>query len=183
MFRKRLVFTLLAWPAVAAATIAVCLLTKTMAGWIGIDLPDQQSVGLLRNFLERAFASLEAFVDAAFLVAQVAVLMPAVEEAVFRWLLFRLPQRLTERMTRGTRGRSVARLFDCSIVCLSSALFSAAHYVFQPWPDAAFLALFLFGVAQCWLYRRTGRIWCAMLNHALFNLTNLALLLVLPEAT
>ena len=43
----------------------------------------------------------------------------------------------------------------------------------------AFIALFFFGVAQCWLYRKTDRIWCPMLNHALFNLTNVVLLLTI----
>ena len=66
-------------------------------------------------------------------------------------------------------------------MAMSSALFSAAHYIAQPFPDAAFLALFFFGLAQCWLYRKTDRIWCAMLNHFLFNLTNLVLLFVVPE--
>ena len=44
----------------------------------------------------------------------------------------------------------------------------------------AFLALFFFGLAQCWLYAKTDRIWCPMLNHFLFNLTNLILLIVIP---
>ena len=35
--------------------------------------------------------------------------------------------------------------------------------------------------AQCWLYKKTGRLWCPVLNHALFNLTNLILLFILPE--
>ena len=64
---------------------------------------------------------------------------------------------------------------------VSSLAFSAAHYIFQPFPDAAFVALFFFGLAQCWLYCKTDRIWCPMLNHFLFNLTNLVLLFVLPQ--
>ena len=64
----------------------------------------------------------------------------------------------------------------------SAALFSAAHYLQFPFPDDAFLALFFFGLAQCWLYTKTDRLWCAMLNHGLFNLTNLILLFLLPEA-
>ena len=52
----------------------------------------------------------------------------------------------------------------------------------MPWPNNAFIALFFFGMAQCWLYRKTDRLWAPMLNHALFNLTNLVLLFILPEA-
>ena len=205
-FRERIAFTLKAWPAVTAATIGLCYLTKTVAGRLGFDLPDQQSVELLRAYMIHAFDSSKLFLAAALLVAQVVVLMPVVEELVFRWLLCRLPQRLLARRIKARDARqetggtgeagataapdsairqfdySTIRLFDYSIILLSSVLFASAHYVQQPWPDAAFLALFFFGAAQCWLYRRTGRLWCAMLNHALFNLTNLVLLLLLPEA-
>ena len=70
----------------------------------------------------------------------------------------------------------------------SAALFSFVHYLnlqivqgsltlngFRTL-DNAFLALFFFGLAQCWVYFKTRHIWCPMLNHALFNLTNLILL-------
>ena len=115
---------------------------------------------MVKRCLEHAFASPRHFLSAALLLAQVVVLMPIVEEVVFR-----LP-------TRWLRNWGWFFFF--------SLLFSAAHYIQQPWPDAAFLALFFFGAAQCWLYRKTGRLWCAMLNHALFNATNLVLLFVLP---
>ena len=184
-------FTLKAWPVIALATIGLCYLTQTVAGWFGVTLPDQQNIEVVRRCLSQAFASSKHFGVAAFLVLQVVVLLPAAEEMVFRCLLFRLPQRLIARRKGPTEGtgasgetgdaHSIIRLFDYSIILFSSLLFSAAHYLAQPWPDAAFLALFFFGVAQCGLYQKTGRIVCAMLNHALFNLTNLVLLFVLPE--
>ena len=77
-----------------------------------------------------------------------------------------------------TRGRDA----PVALAIGSSILFSAAHYIAQPFPDSAFLALFFFGLAQCWLYKKTNRLWCAILNHGLFNLTNLVLLFILPEA-
>ena len=191
---NRLTFTLKAWPVVAFATIGLCFLTKTVAGWLGIDLPDQQNVEIVKRCLESAFASARHFGVAALLVSQVVIMLPIAEELVFRGLLFRLPTRLLARRITARDARhetggsgetgaphSIIRLFDYSIISLSAFLFSAAHYVQQPWPDSAFLALFFFGAAQCWLYRKTGRLWCAMLNHALFNLTNLALLFVVPE--
>lgn len=170
-------FTLRAWPVIALATIGLCYLTQTVAEWFGITLPDQQNIEVVRRCLTQAFASSKHFGVAAFLVLQVVVLLPAVEELVFRGLLFRLPQ---WAWRKGFDYFSI-RPFDYSIILFSSLLFSAAHYLAQPWPDAAFLALFFFGVAQCGLYQKTGRIVCAMLNHALFNLTNLVLLFVLPE--
>jgi len=155
------------WPVIAAVTIGLCFATQQIAKLFGIELPDQANITVVKSCLTRAFSSAKAFGVAAFLVAQVIVLLPALEECVFRWLLFRLPNRFFT---------SNFSLF--TLAATSSLLFSAAHYLAQPWPDAAFLALFFFGLAQCWLYRRTVRLWCAMLNHALFNLTNLLLLFV-----
>ena len=165
MQQPRIRLTLKVWPAVTIVTIGLCYLTQLVAGWFGIDLPDQQNVEVVKRCLENAFASPRHFGIAAFLVAQVVVLMPILEELLFRGLLFKVLCKVSRK-----------RLFECSIIVLSSALFSAAHYCQQPWPDSAFLALFFFGVAQCWLYRKTERIGCAMLNHGLFNLTNLVLL-------
>ena len=195
---KNLLFTLKAWPIVTLVTIGLCFLTKSAASSFGVEIPDQSAILLVRNTLFKSFTSLGAFLGALGIVAYVVLVAPVLEEVFFRGLLFRLPTRLTERWikardarqetgateaTGGTGGRqTTSRLFECSFICLSSVVFSAAHYVQQPWPDAAFLALFFFGVAQCWLYRKTGRLWCAMLNHALFNLTNLVLVLVLPVA-
>lgn len=171
-------FTFKAWPVIALATIGLCYLTQVVAGWFGVDLPDQKNIEVVRRCLAQAFVSAKHFGVAAFLVFQVVVLLPVLEELLFRGLLFRLPQSLWRKVGR----QATIRLFDYSIISLSSLLFSAAHYLAQPWPDAAFLALFFFGVAQCALYQKTGRIVCAMLNHALFNLTNLVLLFLLPEA-
>ena len=166
--------TLKAWPAIAAATIGLCFLTQGGAKLFGIDLPDQQNVEIVRQWLVHAFDSPKKFGVCAFLLLQVLVLLPAVEETIFRWLLVRLPTRIAAKAC----GR--AKL-EMSLAVVSSALFSAAHYIAQPFPDAAFVALFFFGLAQCWLYRKTDRIWCPMLNHFLFNLTNLVLLFVLPQ--
>ena len=143
------------WPIIAIATISLCYLTQTVAKWFGIELPDQANIEIVKRY-----AGLN--LNFVFLCLQVLVLMPAIEE-----LIFRLPTRWLRHPTA---------------IVASAAIFSAAHYIFQPWPDAAFIALFFFGLAQCWLYKKTGRLWCAILNHALFNLTNLVLLFVLPES-
>lgn len=174
--------TLRAWPVITAVTIGLCYLTQTVAKWFGIELPDQKNIEIVRKIagLNWQFA---------FLCVQVLVVMPALEELIFRGLLFKLPtrgkdaRRETSDASEGLETKDTrpgSRAIVCAVV--SSALFSAAHYLAQPWPDAAFLALFFFGLAQCWLYRKTDRIWCVMLNHGLFNLTNLVLLFILPEA-
>ena len=158
-------FTFKACPVIATATIGLCYLTQTVAKWFGIDLPDQKNIAVVKQLagLNWRFA---------FLCLQVLIVMPALEELLFRGLLFKLP----------CRGAPGGRALPPTAAVISSILFSAAHYLAQPWPDAAFIALFFFGLAQCWLYRKTNHIWCAMLNHALFNLTNLVLLFILPEA-
>ena len=169
---SNLKFTLKAWPVIAAATIGLCFLTQGVAKLFGIDLPDQQNIEVVRSWLTHAFESLRHFLNCTLLLAQVLVLLPVIEEFVFRWLLFMLPVRKSEKRT--------ARV---PILMLSSVLFSAAHYIAQPFPDSAFIALFFFGLAQCWLYRKTDRIWCPMLNHALFNLTNIVLMFVVPASS
>ena len=161
--------TLKAWPVITAATIGLCFLTQATAKLFGIDLPDQQNVEIVRQWLAHAFDSLKNFSMCAFLLAQILVLLPAIEEVVFRWLLWRLPTRRAPK--------NIAYV----VAIVSAALFSAAHYIAQPFPDAAFIALFFFGLAQCWLYANTGRIWFPMLNHFLFNLTNLLLLPIVSK--
>jgi membrane protease YdiL (CAAX protease family) len=158
---KNLKTTFKAWPVIAAITIGLCFLTQRVASLLGVELPDQQNVEVVRQWLTHAFDSVNNFRTCAFLLAQVLVLLPALEETIFR-----LP-------TRWLRGKPWW--------VLSSVLFSAAHYIMQPFPDAAFIALFFFGLAQCWLYKKTGRLWCPILNHCLFNLTNVVLVLIIPK--
>ena len=185
-FTSNLHLTLKAWPVIAAATIGLCYLTQAIAKWFGIELPDQANIEIVKRYAgwNRTFL---------LLCAQVIILMPAIEELIFRFLLFRLPIKVGRalRARRNQNKAETAPLGDCGeagVLALpltaagSSILFSAAHYLFQPWPDAAFIALFFFGLAQCWLYKKTNRLWCAILNHGLFNLTNLVLLFILPEA-
>ena len=164
--------TLKSWPIIAIATISLCYLTQLVAKFFGIELPDQANIELVKRYAGWNW-------NFAFLCTQVIVLMPAIEEIVFRWLLWRLPTRTLDKRRKTEDGKGRKTL---AVAVVSSALFSAAHYIAQPWPDAAFLALFFFGLAQCWLYRKTDRLWCAMLNHGLFNLTNLVLLFILPES-
>ena len=170
--------TLKSWPLIALLTIGLCYLTQTVAKWFGIELPDQANIELVKRYVgwNRTFL---------ILCAQVIILMPAIEELIFRYLLFKLPTKKLAKFRRFTDSPDslIAKpSITKSIAVFSSILFSAAHYLFQPWPDAAFIALFFFGLAQCWLYKKTAHLWCAMLNHGLFNLTNLVLLFILPEA-
>ena len=183
---KNLRLTLKAWPVIALATIGLCYLTQTVAKGFGIELPDQANIELVKRYAGWNW-------NFVFLCLQIIVLLPALEELIFRYCLFRLPIKVgcALRAHRNQNKAETAPSGDCGeagVLALpltaagSSILFSAAHYLAQPWPDAAFIALFFFGLAQCWLYKKTDRLWCAILNHGLFNLTNLVLLFILPEA-
>ena len=179
---KNLISTLKAWPAIALATIGLNFATQWIAGIFGVDLPDQEQMTTVKNYLLHAFDSAQHFKVVVSLLFQVLLLAPALEEALFRWLGWKLPAKFL------ARGKNAA---VWAFAAASSAAFSAMHYVdftalskgALKWLplSSAFLALFFFGMAQCWLYRKTDRIWCPMLNHFLFNLTNLALIFVVPE--
>ncbi len=182
----RLALTLRAWPVIAFATIGLCFFTGWVAGLFGITLDEQETVRQMRDMGAHAWrlycrAGLPAlFEDVAsrrFLlnVAAVSVVAPVFEETLFRWLLARIPCGRTAFFSAPV-GR---RLVVCAAA--SSALFSLAHYLQTPKSNNAFLALFFFGLAQCWLYRKAERLWSPMLNHALFNLTNLVLLFAVPS--
>ena len=173
---NNLKFTLKAWPAITLVTVGLCFLTKLVSGWVGIELPDQNQIEVMRLHLVHAFDSYGHFMVALLLLAQVLLIAPMLEETIFRLPLHGL--------------RKHTKSFWIVAVALS-VLFSAAHYPdfayiketghfrWLPLSDAI-LALGFFGLAQSWLYRKTN-IWCAMMNHALFNLTNLVLLFVIPE--
>ena len=154
----RMKLTLKAWPIIALATIALCCVTTNLADAAGWKLHSQSSVV---NILGIAGWNLRFLI----VLGQVLILAPVLEEFLFRFLLWELP----------SPGRRTVMAVE------SSLLLSAAHYLTMPWPDNAFAALFFFGMAQCWLYGKTKCIWHAVLNHALFNATNLVLLLALPK--
>ena len=162
--------TLKAWPVVFAAAALLCFLTKWVAGLFGIDLPDQVSLDWVKNARGWRFVGIFAYVVAG---------APAGEEAVFRFLLFKGPLWLAAKVRSRLRG-SPEPPFDLrrSTLCmavLSSILFTASHYNrLNPFPDNAFIALFFVGLALCHVYRKTDRLWAAILCHSLFNLTNLA---------
>ena len=96
-------FTLKSWPVIAAATIGLCYLTQLVAGWFGIELPDQRNIDVVRQCGLHALDSLKSFGVFAFLCAQVLVLLPAVEELIFRGSMFKLPLRTMGKWTTDDR--------------------------------------------------------------------------------
>ena len=175
--------TIFAWPFIFGMTILACWLTQVAAKqFFGIDLPSQSSVAIVKNARGLQLAKL---------IFMVAVLAPVCEELIFRFLLYKVPRKAGELLL--PKIVYIMILFPVVAAVLSSALFSMAHYVdlmklfkagklvFLGWNNA-FAALLLFGMAQCWLYKSTGWLWAPILNHSLFNLTNIALIFIFPEA-
>ena len=179
--KDKLKFTLKAWPVIAVAAIGLSYITWGVAKLFGIDLPEQLQVEAVRGLFTHAFDSALAFSMLCIGLLQALVIMPAFEEFLFRWLLVMMPAR---------HFRIVARMSALPAIVFSSALFSFMHYIdyvalahghgfaLTGW-NAGFISIFFIGLAQCWLYRKTDRIWCPMLNHALFNLTTIVLMLVI----
>ena len=183
-FAYNLRLTLKAWPVITAVTIGLCYLTQVVAKVVfGVDLPEQEQLQVVRQMAGWNWPFVK-------LVLGVLIVAPVFEETLFRLLLFKLPAKAFGFVGR----RGLCRTFLALVALLSvvsSAIFSTAHYpnwtaiasehrmVWLPLSNA-FLALWFFGLAQCWLYWRTTWLWSPILNHLLFNLTNLVLLFLVP---
>ena len=75
----------------------LCGATEMVAKWcFGIELPVQSQVDFVKSYVgwNRVFAAI---------VAQAVLLMPALEEIVFRWLLWKLPLSLAHKWSGGGR--------------------------------------------------------------------------------
>lgn len=189
-FKLTLLVTLVAF----LVAISVCQVFE----WMGF--PEQDQVRMFKAFAADFFRRFPAdvrklsFLRAVNLhinfilaVPLTVLVAPAMEELIFRGALYRLPSKLASDMRTPEKFVASASL---AFAVLSSALFSFAHYVafeevfagrgfvLRPISNA-FFALFLLGVVWCWLYHRTKSIWCNMLSHALFNVVNLALALLI----
>ena len=154
--------TLKAWPIITLVTLLVCLLTEATAKVFGIELPEQNSLDIVRS-------SIGLNVEFFKILFLALVVAPIGEELFFRGLLWRLP----------LWKKSESLVLGITFGVISAVLFSAAHYMrVGAKLDNAFVALFFFGLAQCYLYRRNKTILSPILNHFLFNFTNLVLLLL-----
>lgn len=102
------------------------------------------------------------------LVAMVVVVSPVVEE-----LIFRFPTRLVKHTIFAV---VISILF---VILHAVPKVMATHdLMYFVEINSATFPLFFMALVWCWLYRRTGRIWCTMLSHSLFNIVNFTLALV-----
>ena len=181
---KNLTYTLKVWPVITIVVIGLCYLTQWGAkAFFGIELPEQDALQPVLNTLRSAFTDLAHFKAAAANLGLILGFAPIVEEILFRLILWKLPAKGLSALAKKFSWTKTASAIPVIIAVLASAVFSAAHYLQMHWPNNAFIALFVFGLAQCWLYAKTKWLWCPMLNHFLFNLTNLILLFFVPTGT
>ena len=161
-FKLTLVTTL----AALVGAVAMCQVCE----WL-FKLPEQNQVEVMRALAGWTWKF-------AAVVVGVVILSPVFEELVFRF-----PTRFVKHP---------------AFAVVISAFFSFCHYVnwqalyiklsgaetsmpmLMPLSNA-FLALFGLGLAWCWLYRKTGCLWCTMLSHSLFNIVNLILALTILQ--
>ena len=174
---KNLKTTLKVSLATVIGASVLCGVTEVVAKrGFGIELPVQGQVDFIKSHIGWNLTF-------AIIVAEAVLLMPALEEILFRWLLWKWPLSLAHKWDGGGR---VARTL---LAVAMSSLFAFAHYIdyallvtnrkfaLTGW-NGAFVALFFFGMIQSWLYKRTGKLWCPIVNHVLFNTVNIIGLLI-----
>ena len=137
---------LLVWPLVTASIV--------LAGWITGAPADRIAHETLRELSQHAVRGWVAV-----MIALVTVVVPVVEEVMYRGLL------------QESMRRAGARPWPA--VVLTSILFALAHVAaVQP---HALIGLFVFGLGLGWAYERTGRLWAPIVMHGLFNAGNVVL--------
>jgi membrane protease YdiL (CAAX protease family) len=153
-------------------SVVVNLLTSLVFESLGLPSENEQQEPLLRGLGEWVRGDPALAVPAAFLV--VVILVPAVEEFVFRGALFGGLYNLGLRLLRGRRvagepagEKEAPRARYAALIgaaLLSSVVFAALHFspVILP-------ALFLLSLALSVLYWRTGSLLPCFVAHATFN--------------
>ena len=175
---KNLKTTLKTSLATVIGASVLCVATEFVAKrGFGIELPIQSQVDFVKSHIgwNRTFA---------IIVAEAVLLVPALEEILFRLVFWKLPLSLAHKWSGGGRAQRIL------LAAAVSSLFAFAHYIdyallaskrefaLTGW-NGAFVALFFFGMIQSWLYKKTGKLWCPILNHAIFNIVNIIGLLII----
>ena len=143
-----------AWPTPAETALAVAAGLIVFALWIHLDAP-----WMTLGQPAASFAPVDAAgrLDLPLIAVRwigATLLVPLMEELFWRSLLMRwlhdLPFTAVDPRRVGLRA-----------VLLSTLAFMLAHVLW--------LAAIAAGLAYAWLYRRTGKLWCAVIAHAVTN--------------
>ncbi len=178
--KKKFLFLLKAWPVVFLTLAALSFLTEKVAGLLGYTLAEQEALEHVYHMLVDG-----SWAERGKILFLVLILAPIGEELIFRFVGWRLPQLILKWI----HSKKFHIVLAILLALVSSAAFMSVHYLqvdryfnslwltTKPL-DNAFVALFFFGLAQCFIYFKTKAILFPMLHHFLFNLANLVFLLI-----
>ena len=150
-----------AWPNLREAALAVAVGVAVFMLWINLDAPwmslsslSSLSLGATEPFVPR---SADGGLNWALIVVRIAgaaLLVPVMEELFWRSFLMRwIQQPVFEAVPPASVGLRA--------VVLSTFVFVLAHTLW--------LAAIVAGLAYAWLYIRTGKLWTAVMAHAVTN--------------
>ena len=158
LFASKFGLTLFITTVILIATVLLTLFFERC----GLAVQDQvRSVQSMKEFVVCNWLFIK-------LVVMVMVVSPVIEE-----LLFRFPTRFVKHPIFTV---AISILF---VISHATPKVLATHdLMYFAEINSATIPLFFMALAWCWLYRRTGMIWCTMLSHSLFNIVNFALALI-----
>jgi CAAX prenyl protease-like protein len=144
-----------AWPTARETLLAVAVGVAVFALWVNLDAPWMTlSMGAAEPFVPR---TAEGGLDWPLIVVRIAgaaLLVPVMEELFWRSFLMRwIQQPVFEAVQPSAVGLRA--------VVLSTFVFVLAHTLW--------LAAIVAGLVYAWLYIRTGKLWVAVIAHAVTN--------------
>ncbi|MBO5900241.1 MAG: CPBP family intramembrane metalloprotease [Lentisphaeria bacterium] len=153
--KKSILHTLSFLPLLLVGVAAITMHWKYTLRKLEIPFEEQQEMLKLVSF--------DSISQVSLLILLVVMIVPFLEELIFRRILFDLFARST-----GYNGAAF----------LSAGVFSAAHGFAAGAP-----ALFLMGLAFQWIYSRSRNLACAVLLHSLCNLFAVAVMVISKTGT
>lgn len=133
---------------------AVVVGIAVFAIWVQLDAPWMQLGSATASFVPLDAAGQPIWLLIALRLAGAALVVPLMEELFWRSFLMRwIENPAFERVDPQAVGLKA--------IVLSTAVFTLAHTLW--------LAAIVAGLAYAWLYRRSGKLWTAVISHAVTN--------------
>jgi uncharacterized protein len=143
------------WPALRELLLSVAVGLVVFVLWIHLDAPWMMLGEATASFVPKDSAGQLIWALVIFRIVGAALVVPIMEELFWRSFLMRWIDKPT---FEGVDPRSVS----LKAVVLSTFVFTLAH--------TQWLAAIIAGLAYALLYRQTGRLWTAVIAHAVTNL-------------
>ena len=143
------------WPTLRETLLALAVGVGVFVLWVNLDAPWMAlSIGATEPFVPRTAAGGLDWPLIVVRIAGAALLVPVMEELFWRSFLMRwIQQPVFEAVQPAAVGLRA--------VVLSTFVFVLAHTLW--------LAAIVAGLAYAWLYIRTGKLWTAVIAHAVTN--------------